>query len=178
MLAQTNKGDVMKLSKSQEEYLKTIYLLECENNKVRVTDIAEKLGITKPSVNKGIKVLKDLELVNYKAYGDITLTEEAINIAKYIIKRQDLMEMFLIGFLNVEENRAIEDAKLIKSTISTETEEKLHKYINDLLNFNNIGCKCNYGEGKKECDSCLNSQIRDKIKSKKNWKEILECEGN
>ena len=77
----------MKLTKSQEEYLKTIYLLECGNNKVRVTDIAQKLGITKPSVNKGIKVLKNLGLVDYKAYSNINLTDEAKNIAKYIIKR-------------------------------------------------------------------------------------------
>ena len=44
----------MKISSSQEEYLKTIYLLEKNNKKVRVTDIAERLKITKPSVNKGI----------------------------------------------------------------------------------------------------------------------------
>ena len=41
----------MKLTDSQEEYLKTIYLLEKNNKKVRVTDIANRLKITKPSVN-------------------------------------------------------------------------------------------------------------------------------
>ena len=56
----------MKLTNSQEEYLKTIYLLEKNNKKVRVTDIAKKLKITKPSVNKGINVLKEIGLVNYE----------------------------------------------------------------------------------------------------------------
>ena len=64
----------MKLTGSQEEYLKTIYLLEKNNEKVRVTDIANKLKITKPSVNKGINTLKEVGLVNYKAYGSISLT--------------------------------------------------------------------------------------------------------
>ena len=33
----------MKLTNSQEEYLKTIYILEKSNGKIRVTDIAKKL---------------------------------------------------------------------------------------------------------------------------------------
>ena len=40
----------MKLTNSQEEYLKTIYLLEKNQQKVRVTDIAQKMNITKPSM--------------------------------------------------------------------------------------------------------------------------------
>ena len=77
------------------------------------------------------------------------------------------MEIFLIVFLNVEEKQAIEDAKLIKSVISKETEEKLYKYTNKLLNFKNIGCKCNYGKEKDKCNNCVNVKIRNKVKSKK-----------
>ena len=59
---------MIKLTNSQEEYLKTIYILEKSNQKIRVTDIAKKLKITKPSVSKAINVLKDLTLINYKTY--------------------------------------------------------------------------------------------------------------
>ena len=52
----------MKLTESQEEYWKTIYLLEKNSEKVRVTDIADKLKITKPSVNKAMKNLKEIIL--------------------------------------------------------------------------------------------------------------------
>ena len=65
----------MKLTNSQEEYLKTIYILEKNKQKVRVTDIADKLKITKPSVNKAINLLKDNGVINYQAYGEITLTK-------------------------------------------------------------------------------------------------------
>ena len=42
MLAQANKKEeAMKLTGSQEEYLKTIYLLGKNNKRVRVTDIAK-----------------------------------------------------------------------------------------------------------------------------------------
>lgn len=47
------------ISKSSEEYLKTMYILKQQNGNVRVTDIAQKMNCTKPSVNKAIYNLKD-----------------------------------------------------------------------------------------------------------------------
>ena len=64
----------MKLTNSQEEYLKVIYILEKSTGKSRVTDIAKKLKITKPSVNRAIKSLRDLDLIEYEVYGEINLT--------------------------------------------------------------------------------------------------------
>ena len=95
----------MKLTNSQEEYLKTIFILEKNNKKVRVTDIATKLHITKPSVNKAINILKDMELINYKIYGDIKLTQQGEELAKEIIKKHDILKMFLSDVLEVEPNK-------------------------------------------------------------------------
>ena len=101
----------MKLTNSQEEYLKTIYLLEKNQQKVRVTDIAQKMNITKPSVNKALRILKDLKLINYEVYGNIELTNEGGKNAKEIIKKQDTLEIFLIGILGIDKNQAEEEAK-------------------------------------------------------------------
>jgi len=62
------------ISKSLEEYLKTIYVLTKQESRVRVTDIANKMNCTKPSVNKAIHNLKNNGYINYEAYGDIELT--------------------------------------------------------------------------------------------------------
>lgn len=64
------------ISKSLEEYLKTMYVIKKQNGSVRVTDIAEKMNCTKPSVNKALHNLKNEELVNYEAYGTIELTNK------------------------------------------------------------------------------------------------------
>ena len=90
---------MIKLTNSQEEYLKTIYILEKSNQKIRVTDIAKKLKITKPSVSKAINVLKDLKLINYKTYGEISLTKEGEENAKEIIKKHDILKMFYGKFI-------------------------------------------------------------------------------
>ena len=59
------------ISKSSEEYLKTMYILKQQNGNVRVTDIAQKMNCTKPSVNKAIYNLKDESLLNYESYEKI-----------------------------------------------------------------------------------------------------------
>ena len=64
------------ISKSLEEYLKTMYILQRQNGHIRVTDIANKMECTKPSVNKAIYNLKDNGLLNYESYGKIELTEK------------------------------------------------------------------------------------------------------
>ena len=46
------------ISKATEEYLKTMYVLKKQNGNIRVTDIANKMSCTKPSVNKALKNLK------------------------------------------------------------------------------------------------------------------------
>ena len=64
------------ISKALEEYLKTMYILQKQNGNIRVTDIAEKMNCSKPSVNKAINNLKAENLVNYESYGTIELTKE------------------------------------------------------------------------------------------------------
>ncbi len=56
------------ISKSVEEYLKNIYILERSAKVIRVTDIASKMNCTKASVNKSLKILKEEKLVSYEPY--------------------------------------------------------------------------------------------------------------
>ena len=88
------------ISKSSEEYLKTMYVLKKQNGNIRVTDIAKKMNCTKPSVNKAIYNLKDNGLLNYESYGTIELTEEGENLAKKILEAYDIVYLFLKEVLN------------------------------------------------------------------------------
>lgn len=142
----------MKLTNSQEEYLKTIYLLAKTEKEIRVTDIANKLKITKPSVNLAIRNLKELALLNYEAYGDITLTETGKKEARRILKRYDIVKMFLTDVLEIEKEKAEEEAKSMKHAISEETEEKLEKYIVKALKLEEL--ECGYDMNKEKCRNC------------------------
>ena len=153
----------MKLTNSQEEYLKTIYLLSKNNEKVRVTDIAKKLKITKPSVNKGINNLKEIGLLEYEAYREIVLTKKGIELAENIIKKQDILEMFLVNVLEIEKKQAIEEAKTLKHEISKKTAQKLKQYITEVLHLEEL--ECGYDINNEKCRNCLRVTAKNRIKN-------------
>lgn len=141
------------ISKSLEEYIKTMYILKKQNGNVRVTDIANKMNCTKPSVNKALHNLKDNNLVNYQSYGTIELTASGEDLAKKIIEAYDIVYLFLKDVLNLEEGEAEIEAQNIKSVISDDTINKLAKYVHKVLDLNNLDC--DYDVNREKCRSCL-----------------------
>lgn len=140
------------ISKSLEEYLKTMYVLKKQNGNIRVTDVAKKMNCTKPSVNKAIYNLKDNGLLNYESYGTIELTEEGENLAKKILEAYDIVYLFLKDVLNIEEAAAKQEAEKIKTTITDNTINKLAKYVHNVLGLNNLDC--DYDINREKCRSC------------------------
>ena len=128
------------ISKSLEEYLKTIYIIEKQGNKPRVTDIAEKMNCTKASVNKSLKLLKEEKLVSYEPYGDIELTEEGTKLSKKILEANDIVYLFLTEILGEEKKKAETEAKKIKMSMSDYTLNKLAKYIHNELGLYSLDC--------------------------------------
>ena len=141
------------VSKALEEYLKTMYILKMQNTNIRVTDIAEKMNCSKPSVNKALNNLKENNLVNYETYGTIELTQTGENLAKKILETYDIIYVFLKEVLNLEENNAKQEAEKIKSAVSDDTINSLAKYVHKVLDLNNLDC--NYDVNKESCRSCL-----------------------
>ena len=74
------------VSKALEEYIKTMYVLKKQNGNIRVTDIANKMNCTKPSVNKALNNLKEKGLVNYESYGTIEITKKRRRLSKKDIR--------------------------------------------------------------------------------------------
>ena len=77
---------IIKISVSLEYYLKTIYILNNDKG-ARVTDVAKKLNVSKPSVNKALNLLKEEKLIEYEKYKTINLTEFRISKGKVYTKK-------------------------------------------------------------------------------------------
>ncbi len=152
----------MNLTVSQEEYLKTIYILSKTEKEIRVTDIAKKLEITKPSVNRAIKSLKNLNLLNYETYGNINLTKEGEKVSQEIIKKEDLLKLFLINVLGVEKDKATKEANAMKHALSEETEQKMEEYVNKILELEDLDC--DYDENNEKCKNCIKITIKNRLK--------------
>lgn len=140
------------ISKSLEQYLKTMYILKKQNGNIRVTDVAKKMNCTKPSVNKAIHNLKDNNLLNYESYGAIELTEEGENLAKKILEAYDIVYLFLKEVLGLDSEKAEVEAEKIKLAITDETINKLAKYVHKTLGLNSLDC--GYDINKEKCRCC------------------------
>ena len=140
------------ISKAQEEYLKTMYILKKQDGNIRVTDIALKMNCTKPSVNKALNILKENKLINYETYGTIELTESGENLAKKILEAYDIVYLFLKDVLNLEEENAKSEAENIKTNLSDDTINKLARYVHNELGLNSLDC--NYDINKEKCRIC------------------------
>jgi len=153
MLTVVNKKEKDMISKALEQYLKTMYILKKQNGNIRVTDIANKMECTKPSVNKAINNLKEEKLVNYETYGTIELTADGENLAKKILEAYDIIYVFLKDVLNLDEESAKSEAEKIKLSINDETINKLAKYVHEVLGLSNLNC--NYDINKEKCRNCI-----------------------
>lgn len=149
------------VSKALEEYLKTMYVLKKQNGNVRVTDIANKMNCTKPSVNKALYNLKDNGLVNYESYGTIELTQKGENLAKKVLEAYDIVYVFLKDVLNLESRQAETEAEKIKSSLEDDTINKLAKYVHSELGLSNLDC--DYDINREKCRCCAR-RIKIKIK--------------
>ena len=140
------------ISKALEEYLKTMYVLQKQNGNIRVTDIANKMNCSKPSVNKALNNLKDEKLIKYETYGTIELTEDGESLAQKILEAYDIVYVFLKDVLNIEEDEAKNEAEKIKLAITDKTINKLAKYVHKELGLTNLDC--DYDINKEKCRCC------------------------
>ncbi len=67
---------------SPEMYLKTIYLIHKEEGRCRSVDIANRLGVSKPSVSVAVRKLENEQFLQISEDGLIALTEEGLDRAK------------------------------------------------------------------------------------------------
>ncbi len=119
-----------KLSPSREEYLKAIYKLSEMTQLVRSIDIAEYLGVSRPSVHNAVTRLQEEGLVIKPLGGAIQLTEEGYKKGKIITAKFRILRHFLNSCCNVSEPTASADACKMEHIISDESLFALKKYLN------------------------------------------------
>ena len=124
------------LSSSIEDYLEAILALseiDPQDQSVRVTDIAERLQIAKPSVTAALNVLKEKGLVTQERYGKVFLTPEGRKRALVVQRRHRVLRKFLVDGLGVGEKVAENDACLMEHAVSPETMEKLIEFLENTV---------------------------------------------
>lgn len=117
----------MNIHKSAEDYLEAMLMLKEEHGYVRSIDVADKLGVTKPSVSYATKRLRESGYITFDPAGMIVLLAPGLEIAERIYARHKLLTQLLIA-LGVSEDTAQDDACKIEHDLSEETFEAIRRH--------------------------------------------------
>ncbi len=116
------------MQESGEMYLETIYLLCQKNTEVHSIDVAEFMGFSKPSVSRGVNILKKDGYLEIDDEHCITLTEKGLMRASKVYDCHKVLTKWLMK-IGVSEDTATQDACKMEHVISDETLEALKKYV-------------------------------------------------
>ncbi len=123
------RNDNYNMTSSLEDYLEAVFVISKQKNSVRLTDIADYLGVSKPSVNRAVNTLTQNGYLEHVTYGDIVITPQGETYAANVLRRHKLIKHFLIDTLGVDEKTAENDACQMEHVMSSSTIERLYDYL-------------------------------------------------
>ncbi|WP_075340366.1 metal-dependent transcriptional regulator [Tenacibaculum agarivorans] len=117
-------------SQSEENYIKTIYYLAIDSDKgISTNAIAKQLETKASSVTDMIKKLSEKEVVVYKKYQGVKLTDFGSKIATSIIRKHRLWEVFLVDKLNFSWDEVHEVAEQLEHIKSPKLIDELDAFL-------------------------------------------------
>ena len=115
---------------SEENYLKTIYhLTSSSNREVSTNEIAEMIATKASSVTDMLRKLAEKDLLNYKKYQGVSLTEKGKLSAKMIVRKHRLWEVFLVEKLNFSWDEVHDIAEQLEHIKSEQLINKLDDFL-------------------------------------------------
>lgn len=120
------------LSYTEENYLKALLKLSFQNEdkpEAGTNEMAAHLGVKPATATDMLKKLKEKELVNYKKYGKILLTESGKQQALEILRKHRLWETFLYDKLDFSWDEVHEVAEQLEHIQSAKLVDKLEEFL-------------------------------------------------
>ncbi|MEK6982902.1 MAG: metal-dependent transcriptional regulator [Candidatus Micrarchaeota archaeon] len=141
--------------KSLNAYLRIIYELEESEKNIAVKSISTSLKIKPASVSEMLNKLSKEGYIVHAPYKKIILTDKGKKEGQLIARRYRLLQDFLFRILKINESKINEQAAQMESSLSTEAEIELCRFLDrpmlDPLNNKPIS----HCEQKLTCAKCL-----------------------
>lgn len=116
---------MVSITAAMEDYLKAIYRLSEDAERVTTQAIADRLGVAAPSVTGMIKRLAELKLVDHERHRSVTLTATGRKAALEIVRHHRLLELYLAEALGYTWDEVHDEAERLEHTISEEFEARI-----------------------------------------------------
>ena len=121
------------LTHSMAHYLMAIDALRQEFGYARVTDVADKLEVSRGAASMAIANLKKHGWVTEDPNRMLLLTEEGASMANIVEHNFQILSKFFVDILGIDKDTAHADACKMEHLMSLETSQKLVQFMRFLL---------------------------------------------
>lgn len=119
------------MTPNREDYLKLIFELGGDENKINNKQIVSGLNVSAASVSEMISKLVKEGLVVHSPYQGVQLTESGLKKASTLIRKHRLWEVFLVEHLGYSWNEVHDDAEVLEHVTSQTLANRLSTYLQD-----------------------------------------------
>jgi DtxR family Mn-dependent transcriptional regulator len=119
----------MAFSLHVENYLKNIYLLQSHYARVPTAALAERLGVSSPSVTSMVRKLARMGLLAHEPYKGVSLTRRGEVAALRIIRAHRLWEAYLVEAVGLSWDQAHVEAERLEHALSDELADRLDEML-------------------------------------------------
>jgi DtxR family transcriptional regulator, Mn-dependent transcriptional regulator len=120
-----------KFDNAVEDFLKAVFTLQQQHERVSTNDLAEMLDRTAPTVTDMAQRLMSSGLVDYQKYKGVMLTEAGQDIALKMVRRHRLIELYLVRELGYALHEVHEEAERLEHAVSERFVEALARRMGD-----------------------------------------------
>lgn len=115
---------------SKEDYLSEIYKNEDSNGQIKPNIIAEKLQVSNAAVTDMLKKLKNDGHVKYEPYKSVELTAQGRELARNMVRRHRIWEIFLHQIVGVPWDKVHDEAHNLEHSGSDELINRMEALLN------------------------------------------------
>jgi len=113
------------VSDAAQDYLREIYKLQAESERVSTTALARRMRVTPPSASAMIKKLAERGLVEHTLYRGVRLTPAGERIALEVLRHHRLLELYLAETLELGLDAVHSEADRLEHALSEKLERRI-----------------------------------------------------
>lgn len=116
-------------SETVEDYLKTIYHLDCRGELTTTSEIARALGVSAPSVSTMVGRLADAGLAERADDRRVWLTGHGMRHAREVVRRHRLIEAFLAEAIGMPWDEVHAEAEVLEHAVSARLTDRIDDWL-------------------------------------------------
>ncbi len=116
-------------SRTLEDYIRGIYLLEAREKIVKSKRLADYLNVKKSSVSEMVAKLKQTGMLNYEKYSKLSLTKKGRELAEKLTFKHRVIEAFLTRLLKRNKKEVHDEAHKLEHAFSDQSIRKIYSII-------------------------------------------------